>query len=596
MVTLVIWSNLDDPFNAPKSWVLYVVGAYLLGWLVFQVEGSMQTNLHKRTLIFSAAFISAMFLSYLMTDQKYIGFFGEHARRTGFLTYFFLTVILVSASLLINMGNIKKFDGVVLSVGLLVGGYGFFQHFHIDIIKWNNPYNSVLSTLGNPDFASATMGILLILTLGIILNPNNIPQIRLLALANSLIMLSAMVFSQIRQGLVASAIGLATLVVAYIYTRNKRLGQVALSGSILMLIVGVFGMLNKGPLSAILYKDSVTLRGDYWRAAVNMFKSHPFFGVGLDRYGAYFRQFRDTRQVLHHGPLVVSNAAHSVPLQLLATAGIFVTATFLVLFFHILIRGLKAVSQSIGANRIRVISIFAAWITYEAQSFISIDNIGIAIWGWLLGGALIGLSVQSGLRKPVSTSKINLREKKSVFHSKESGENHILQPAISGLLATVMIAALIPIFLADSAMRMSRSYAKPTSEQRNAYITAVKKPLHYYAVDPSNKVEIASLLATAGNIDEAISMLQDSIARDAHDYEALRVLSLIYELTNRENLAIPYREKMIKLDPLNQQLLLLLGQDLKKVGNEAGMKEILHKIVEISPSTQDAKQAQSELK
>ena len=53
---------------------------------------------------------------------------------------------------------------------------------------------------------------------------------------------------------------------------------------------------------------------------------------------------------------------------------------------------------------------------------------------------------------------------------------------------------------------------------------------------------------------------------------------------------------MIKLDPLNQQLLLLLGQDLKKVGNEAGMKEILHKIVEISPSTQDAKQAQSELK
>ena len=144
------------------------------------------------------------------------------------------------------------------------------------------------------------------------------------------------------------------------------------------------GMLNQGPLKSFFYKASVTYRGDYWRAGVRMFKDHPWFGVGLDRYGAYFRHYRDATQALRRGPDIVSNAAHDVPIQLAATGGIFVLIAFLAITGFIAWRGVVALRNTAGVTQIVVASFFGAWVTYEAQSLISIDNVGIAIWGWLI--------------------------------------------------------------------------------------------------------------------------------------------------------------------------------------------------------------------
>ena len=170
LVTLFIWSNLNDPFNAPKSWVMFIAGAYLAGWCGFQIKGSLKEKVLRIAFYLSASYLVVLFVAFLFTGEKFIGFFGENARRTGFLTYFCLTVFFFSAALLFRLSNLSKFDFVTLIVGPIVGLYGFSQHFKIDAIKWNNPYNSVLSTLGNPDFASAVMGIFLVLTVGVILN------------------------------------------------------------------------------------------------------------------------------------------------------------------------------------------------------------------------------------------------------------------------------------------------------------------------------------------------------------------------------------------------------------------------------------------
>ena len=158
---------------------------------------------------------------------------------------------------------------------------------------------------------------------------------------------------------------------------------------------GLIGMLNQGPLKGFFYKASVTYRGDYWRAGVRMFKDHPWFGVGLDRYGAYFRQYRDAAQALRRGPDIVSNAAHDVPIQLAATGGIFVLIAFLAITGFIAWRGVVALRNTAGVTQIVVATFFGAWVTYEAQSLISIDNVGIAIWGWLLGGIVVALSKDS---------------------------------------------------------------------------------------------------------------------------------------------------------------------------------------------------------
>ncbi len=594
LVTLFIWSNLADPFNAPKSWVLAISAAYLAGWLAFQIEDSLKNSVLKLALLLSGSFLTALFIAFLFTSEKYVGFFGENARRTGFLTYFSLTIFCLAAALIFRVSSISKFDLVTLIVGPLIGLYGFLQHFKIDAISWNNPYNSVLSTLGNPDFASAVMGIFLVLSVGIILNQKKATWVRIFAAGSTLLLTVTIIFSQARQGLLAALIGVAIIVIVWVSQKNRVAGYLVAGVGVLGLIIGILGMLNDGPLAKYLYKVSVTYRGDYWRAGINMFKHHFLFGVGLDRYGAYFRQYRDATQSLRRGPDIISNAAHNVPIQLAATGGIFVLLAFLALFFLIAWRGVVAIRNSSGNQKIVVTSFVGAWVTYEAQSFISIDNVGIAIWGWVIGGVIVGLSIveveeEVSMSPTYATSKKN-KKKNSLPRQKES----IAQPLISGVAATAMLALVIPLFLADSAARMSRAYSKPTSDQVNAYVTAVKKPLGFGIVDPHNKVVVGILLAEANQVPEGEKLLQDVASSDSQAGEAMTALASIYEQTNKIAQAIPLRKKLVVLDPFNQKNLLKLGQDLKLTGDIAGAKAVIPLIDAFAASTPEAAQAKSE--
>ena len=600
MVTLFIWSNLADPFNAPKSWVLYVSGFYLAGWAAFQVKDALKDSVLRIAVALSGLYIVVLFLAFLFTNQKYVGLFGENARRTGFLTYFALTVFFLSAALMFRTSNIRKFDRVTLIVGPLVGLYGFLQHFKIDAIKWNNPYNSVLSTLGNPDFASAVMGIFVVLLCGVLLNSAYDRVIRAYALLSIGLLVLTILFSQARQGLLAAMIGVGVVVVVWIGQRSK-VGAYGVAGlGVLGLIIGILGMLNDGPLAKYLYKISVTYRGDYWRAGVNMFKHHILFGVGLDRYGSYFRQYRDATQSLRRGPDLVSNAAHDVPIQLAATGGVFLLLVFIALFAFIAWRGVVAIRSTSGAKQLVVASFVGAWITYEAQSFISIDNVGIAIWGWILGGVVVGLSVVEKDVAVVADAPVYVKNSKhaSVNKPKASvragARESIAQPVVSGIAVTLALALVIPMFLADSAARMSRAYAKPTSAQLNDYVNAVKKPLGYGLVDPSHKTLVATLLAEAGKLDEGITYLQEVLKADPRNTEALNILSSIYEQTNRPAMAITMRQEMVKLDPYNQKNLLQLGKDLKAAGRLAEAKAIVPMINAFASSTPEAAQAKTE--
>ena len=559
LVTLFIWANLNDPFNAPKSWVMFIAGAYLAGWAGFQIKDAIRDSVLRIAFILSGAYLVLLFLAFLFTNEKFVGFFGENARRTGFLTYFCLTIFFLSAAILFRLSNLQKFDFVTLIVGPIVGLYGFGQHYKIDAIKWNNPYNSVLSTLGNPDFASAVMGIFLVLTVGVILNRGLAIGIRLWGLFSSAILTITILFSGARQGLLAALIGIGIVVVVYLFQKNKVAGYGALGLGLVGFVVGVLGMLNTGPASKYLYKVSVTYRGDYWRAGINMFKHHFLFGVGLDRYGSYFRQYRDATQSLRRGPDVISNAAHDVPIQLAATGGILVLLVFIALFVFVAWRGFVVIRRTSGVQQLVVASFVGAWITYEAQSFISIDNVGIAIWGWILGGLIVGISVvetEEPSASPVKTKK------RVAVGSKESA----VQPLVSGLAATIALAIVIPLFLADSSARMARSYAKPTAQQMNAYVDAVKKPLTYGFQDPANKFMVATLLAEAGRVDEGIAMLKDLIATDPQNFAAFDTLANIYEQTNRPAQAVPLRKKAVALDPFNPKIVEKLNQDLKASG------------------------------
>ena len=572
LVTLFIWSNLHDPFNAPKSWVLSIAGFWLFGWVVFQIKDQWKVAPLKGATVIAGAYLLVMSIDFIVGNNKYISFFGEYQRRTGYISYTLLIVFFLAASYLVRLENIERLEIAILTTGFLTAVYGFFQHFKIDFIHWNNQYNPVISTLGNPDFAAAAMSIFLIISFGISIQSKNHLWLRVFAGFNTVLLFIVIIFSQVRQGLITSVLGIIIILIIWLYQKQKYLSYGLSLVTLLVGIVSILGMLNKGPFIKFFYKSSVTFRGDYWRAGWRMFVHHPIFGVGLDRYGAYFRQYRDATQSLRRGPGLVSNAAHDIPIQLAATGGILLLLAYVALTIFIAIRGLIALKRTQGAQQILVGTIFAAWIAYLAQSLISIDNLAIAIWGYILGGAVIGISITS----------------QSSTKTKSSTPQRLVS---SGLALVFLIISGIFWSEQSSSAQLAHLSNPQNQSEAAAYKTISQKPLSFIFKEPTIEVIAAAHLAQIGDFTDAISVLQKITDADPRNYDARDFLARIYEYQKDWGSAISVRLNITKLDPYNQIILLQLGEDYKSSGDISSAKGTIALINAFAPDTSEAKQA-----
>ena len=92
VITLFFFTSIKDPFNAPKLWLTMLAGAFLMGHLLSDLLIKKFTDGRKEIKILGfiiLSFTSFLFIAALVTDVKYVAFFGESQRNTGFLSYFF---------------------------------------------------------------------------------------------------------------------------------------------------------------------------------------------------------------------------------------------------------------------------------------------------------------------------------------------------------------------------------------------------------------------------------------------------------------------------------------------------------------------------
>jgi O-antigen ligase len=161
----------------------------------------------------------------------------------------------------------------------------------------------------------------------------------------------------------------------FFYLRNRNFGFFVIIVSTILSVLALLGMLQKGPLAQFLYKTSVTIRGYYWDAGVSMFLSNPFTGIGMDSYGLYFKEFRNPEYPLLYGFEITSSNAHNIYIQLFATAGIFVGLIYLLLNLYIFRQGVLLVLSLDSEKQKIALILLSAWVGFQAQSIISIDNI-----------------------------------------------------------------------------------------------------------------------------------------------------------------------------------------------------------------------------
>jgi O-antigen ligase len=588
VTTLYFNSKIQDPFNSPKMWLIFLISSWLIGHIFANKHKTIYDFDTKIFILILFSFLFFGFIAAVITDVTFTAFFGENQRRNGFLTYVALAIFMLSASIFVRLESIKRLNYVAFSTGLVLAVYGLMQISGFDFVKWNNPYNAIISTVGNPNFAAAVMAMMASIVFGPVLNNSFNIYYRSLSLLLTLLLLVTIYLSVARQGLIAFAIGLGVYILIWLYSIKSKLRHLFLASSMIIGLFSILGMLQIGPFTSFLYKNSVTVRGYYWRAGVEMFKDQPFFGVGFDRYGAYFKEFREVGYPLAYGFNITSTNAHNVPIQIFATTGLFVGVAYLMLTGFIVWQGITGIRRLQGSDRLFIASIFSAWLAYQAQTIISIDNIGISIWGWVLGGAVIGVSRQSknsvkqivkGTNRATNYVSFNLR-----------------QTFISTIAVIVAFFISLPLYQAEKDMFETRMRFNPSvPESKTALYEYANKTLENNLLEPSYKVTIGTYLSASGFSVDGLGVLKEVIDRDPRNLDALTALAEFNQQLGNLDEIIKYRLQIAEYDPFNATNYLQLGRSYKLTGDLAKMNEMRVKIMSFAPETEEAKQANLEL-
>jgi O-antigen ligase len=578
---------MADPFNTPKLIFLAITSSWFLGHLIdsYRSNRFALRSVDGFTLLFALAFIIAMFVSAIFTKPLLIALIGDTQRRNGLLFYL--------SSVIIFLYIVRKttFESAILVVKVIIltasilSIYGLIQISGNDFINWVNPYNTMLSTLGNPNFASALLAVFAVfLFLGLFLKslPKFYKYNSLVVLVFSFI---CIVLSDSRQGLLVFIFALLFFIVFFVMNQKNHFKIMILPTAIFIFALSIIGMLQKGPFASLLYKDSVSVRGYYWRAGLEMFRANIFTGVGLDRYEPYFKLYREPGYSLKYGYEIGSSNAHNVVIQLFATGGIFVGITYLSLLGFVLVQGIRLVRGTRGENQLIAMIFLSAWLGFQSQTLISIDNIGISVWGWLISGIILGLT-----RTQIKNSKLSSTEKPPAQNFRIVKVN-LLQPTIS-ILATAPIL-ILSLFLirAETDLYTLKSIESAPSEENKPYgFIYASKILSNPLADSNSRFEASIILIKLGYIQEGNNAFNSLFDSDPNNLLYLNIVANNEEKNKNIKSAMEFRKKIALLDPWNVDNKVKLSKLYLQMGDLINAKTIKDNLVTFASDKSEVKE------
>jgi O-antigen ligase len=591
LVTIYFNSRAQDPFNAPKFWMLLIGAAWLSGYLIsyFRENKKNLQGIINRSFILIIVFISFLTISMIMSKNNFIAFFGDNMRKNGYLTYLSLSIIFLITVFYVRNNNLIKLYKFMLLSALAVGGYGLLQMTGNDFVNWSSSGMALFSTMGNSNFAGSLMAILATITLGGSYIYRSSVALSSISIIAFVILVITIFPTNARQGLLLLFFGISYLIIVMIYNFNRIIGRIAILLSFAGLLASILGMLQIGPLTKLLYKDSVSVRGFYWRAGIEMFQNNILFGVGLDNYGSFFKQYREVGYPLKYGYSLTSTNAHNVFIQQFATGGVFVGISYILITLFVFWCGIKSLRKFTGEDRNTLAVFFIAWLAFQGQSVISIDNIGISIWGWVLAGIIVGLSVE---KSESYFPKEKLKEGKQF----KKQEINLLQPATSIVLSVLAIILVVFLYRGDSAIFKLRSAYNPAiPAQKTIFYKFANETIRAPLIDLQYKVMAATFLHGMDYKQDAVSLLEKLHTEDPYNLDAITVLSSYYEVSGQVPKAISMREKLAILDPWNAENYLQMAFDYKFIGDKVNQQEYLDKALSFDSSNPKVVSAQAEL-
>jgi hypothetical protein len=543
LISILVWTTVTDPVNVTKLLALGgVAGAAIAISVFFGAKDLWKSYKLPISLLvlFLLTVLNSVFQSEAPSSQL---LYGAYGRNTGLVTYVLLIFLFISAMSLSQKDSFLKISYGILIAGAVNVVYSLWVILFGDFVRWSNPYGNILGTFGNPNFVGSFLGIFASVLFALIIKPD----FKLLY-RGALTLVLLVTFIEIKsshaiQGIVVAGGGIS--IVGFYFLRSKfKSNIIPTIYSASVFIVGIFalmGALQKGPLTSLIYKNSVSLRGEYWQAAWNMGNKFPFSGVGMDTYGDWYRQLRDDQALINPGPNTITNAAHNVILDQFAYGGWPMLLAYLAIF-PLVILAIFRFSLRSREFDFTFIALAVAWICYQVQSVISINQIGLAIWGWILGGALIAYEKVTRTSQGPET-KNSIPNGRKVKNRQSLG----ISPLMTGTLGAVVgLLIAVPPYSSDSAWN-SALKSSDLNKLENALQTSYLSPQN------SNRYTfLFQILEQNKLFDLSYKYAKIATEFNPYSFEAWQMLYYSQKSTPAEK-AIA-KSNLLKMDPLNQNI------------------------------------------
>lgn len=511
-----------------------------------------------RRIAFTAtgAFVLALVVVFVVDGgNRFQSVYGVFGRANGLLCYLSLAMMLLTVVMGFDRRSLPSLLTGFMLVGALLGVYGTVQTLGLDPIDWQRGYEDpLIATFGNPDFSAAFFGLAALAALTVALDAARTLRWRAGAGVIAAWLLWLAWRTTTIQGVLAFAVGVTVMAAVWLLSpmRSRRmralrapfLGLVGLAGGLFVL-----GLADRGPVASRLFDGSVLQRLYTWQAALSMFRARPLTGVGLDAYGDWYPTVRSAASIQAFGQGMYSNEGHSVLLTLLGTGGLLLTLPYLALWAVVGRQAWRIVRRP--DSSVVEGGLIAIWLAYLVDSLFSMDQLGVAVWGWLFAGAVLAASLPSisAVTAPTPVSR-TLRVRRMA--------------AVAVLVTAALVVGAYPLWL-DA--RIVSAEALPAVDTASRAV-AVDELLAVAdsTPEPLRLVSIATRLQQIGAGTPAVALALRSAHRYPGETTLWEWIATYYEADGKPALAVPARRVLTRLDPLGSDNRRHLADDLAAMG------------------------------
>ncbi len=250
----------------------------------------------------------------------------------------------------------------------------------------------------------------------------------------------------------------------------------------------------------------------------------------------------DQKMLVSPGPDVVTNVAHNIYIDAFASGGFPLLFFYLMPIFIVTRIAVRKYMRERQLSRF-YIALISTWFTYQLQALISINQIGLSIWGWVLSALIIALE---RLEKSEEITSQIAKTKYKRGRTTQAHHGFFLTPI------RILFGIFLGIVLFSPPILNDTRWAKAYASKNPKLIIQSFDSNYFFPENSQNYIVGARIFEENALHEEALDLTLKAVEFNPRSYESWRILSeLKNSSVNQKEIA---RLKMKQLDPKNRNV------------------------------------------